>query len=143
MPHPARNPQHQYSESTIWWPCSICSKPCKSKRGRTQHIRQVHGNTFDNSITFDETEDEPIQLDHGNLSPINPNGIREEEDMDAAEPMDFDFRVATPLSDASSSNDSDIQEHDNSQGQGSRSSIGSTTCHPIMNGRWCDRNCWQ
>ena len=64
--------------------------------------------------------------------------------MDAAEPMDFDFRVATPLSDANHTSPSnDILEHDNSQGQGSRSSIGSTTCHPVMNGRCCDGNCWQ
>ena len=40
MPCPPRNPHHHSN----WWHCPVpgCSKWCKSKRGRVQHIRAKH-----------------------------------------------------------------------------------------------------
>jgi len=150
MPRPARNPPRQYSESTTWWECPICSKPCKSKGGRTRHIRQLHGNAIPNNSN-------PVTMqplaDQENSSPLRRGDIRE-EDMDALEPMDFDF--AMPLSDASSSRpltpidhhsalpssplSNDVPDSNNPSNQeGSQSpqpeAIGSTTYHPVMNGR--------
>ena len=51
MPCPPCDPEY-YSESTIWWSCSICSKMCKSKSGRIRHIMAVHGTMQANSSTL-------------------------------------------------------------------------------------------
>ena len=51
MTRPSRDP-HYYSDSTIRWPCSFCSKPCKSKAGRLQHIRAMHASL----LPLDEPE---------------------------------------------------------------------------------------
>lgn len=154
MPRPARSPQRQYAESTTWWGCPICSKPCKSKSGQTRHIRQLHGNAIPN-------ESNPVtpQPDQENLSPLRHDDFLGEH-IDALEPMDFDF--AMPLSDADSPRpltphdlddtpidyhsaspssllSSDVPEFNYRSNQGSQSpqpeDIGSTTYHPVMNGR--------
>src|SRR5882757_8721193 len=90
MPHPARSPLRQYSESTIWWECPICSKRCKSKPGRTQHIRSTHIPVILNGPR--DKSPTATQSDHDNLSPLRPEDIRE-EDADAPEPMDFDLAM--------------------------------------------------
>jgi hypothetical protein len=156
MPCPARSPQRQYVESTTWWECPICSKPCKSKSGQTRHIRQLHGNAI-----LNDSDPGTLQPDQENSSPLRCDDIQG-ENRDTLEPMDFDFAV--PLSDAdpprlltpharfdfddtpidhhstspSSPLSNDVPESNNHSNQGSQSpqpDIGSTTYHPVMNGR--------
>jgi hypothetical protein len=144
MPHPARSPQHRYSESTTWWQCTICSKLCKSKGGRTQHIRRVHGNISSNSANLDRSGNESTALDQDDLSLPRFNGSQD-EDMHP-EPIDLDFTIppsnanhtspltphfalssSPPLNAVPDSNDFCFDRD-------SQLPIGSTVCHPVMNG---------
>ena len=148
MPRPARDPQRRYSESTTWWQCPFCFKQCKSKGGRTQHIRHLHGNDVSgNSIILDTPGDESftaLDLDH--LNPPRPNGTQE-EDTDA---MDFDFSTFPLSADTNSASPFKLTPSDNTlpssppsntsmefndfgSNQSSRSPT--TMCHPVMNGK--------
>src|SRR3977135_3844628 len=77
MPRPARSPS-RYSNSTVWWPCPLCSKSCKSKAGRLRHVRAKHGNatlslsdveSFETTILDLESEP-PVQFRQGSSSPF-------------------------------------------------------------------------
>jgi hypothetical protein len=143
MPHPARSPQRRYSESTTWWQCTICSKLCKSKGGRTQHIRRVHGDISSNSADLDGSGDESTALDQDDLSLPRSNGSSREEDMHP-EPIDFTIPPSnanhtsplTPHFALPSSPPSNAvpDSNDFCSNRGSQPPVGSTTCHPVLNG---------
>ena len=155
MPRPARSPKRLYSESTSWWQCSICLKLCKSKGGRTQHIRQLHGNVSNKSVILDAPAAIPLDQDTSQARPDST----QEEDMDALFPIDFDFRI--PLSDANSASpaphrdftpishpsalpssppsNGDLEFDGLRSNRGSLSPEASTTRqHPVMNGKCCN-----
>jgi hypothetical protein len=95
MPHPPSNP-HYYSDSTTnWWRCPVpgCSKWCKSKGGRVQHICAKHG-TYQpepSNIGFRDLEDDPPQTPTRGSSPGRNNVYFED-----IEPIN-NFNASSPI----------------------------------------------
>ena len=152
MPHPARSPQRQYSESTTWWKCPKCPKLCKSKGGRTRHIRQLHGNVGFVQSDGPRLGAESTSSDQEDMSlpRSNSHGSRlgEGSDMDMPEPIRPDIAVpnhTSPHSESILGNFMPIDYHSalpssplsnpiSDSNRGSQPPLSSTTYHPVMNG---------
>jgi hypothetical protein len=129
-----------------------------SKPGRTRHIHLIHRHI---PVILNGPRDESptaasVQSDQDGLNPLRPEDIQE-EDADAPELMDFDlampqYHPSTPVApdfdntsigrrSASIFSSPLPKFNDVHSDQGTQSSIGSTTCHPVVNGKWCDKHC--
>ena len=86
MTRPSRNPD-RYSNSTIWFHCPICSKPCKSKASRLRHIRAKHDTTI-----LDELEDVANVADR--LPQTPSQNSNEFEGISTPDPINTNFAIS-------------------------------------------------
>ena len=144
MPRPARSPS-KYSDLVTRWQCPICPKICKSKSGRARHIRQKHGTVSSEPIL--------LEMPNQNLSRSpSPEGIQQiicTPELEFPPPVSStethsEYETAllgkssvspsSPLSNNFQEPDCDSVSSTPSKRRQRLTTVGSTTCHPTMNG---------